>query len=77
LKRLKSEALEKLETNDLRSRLEELRLELSRLRSAAARGTIKKETGEIRAVRRNIARILTVENRKTANKHSGEKKNKE
>jgi len=40
-------------------RLSDLRSELSRLRSSAARGTLKKELGEIKTVRRNIARVLT------------------
>ena len=48
-------------------RLNDIRSELSRLRSAAARGTLKKELGEIKTVRRNIARILTaVTSRKKA-----------
>ena len=61
MKNLKSEELGKLSDADLTKRLNELRTELSKLRSAAARGTLKKELGEIRAVRRNIARVLTVE----------------
>lgn len=61
MKNLKSEELNKLSDADLTKRLNELRTELSKLRSAAARGTLKKELGEIRAVRRNIARVLTVE----------------
>ncbi len=61
MKNLKSEELGKLSDADLTRRLNELRTELAKLRSAAARGTLKKELGEIKAVRRNIARVLTVE----------------
>lgn len=49
---------------ELTGKLSELRAELAKLKSAAARGTLKKQTGEIRALRRNIARILTVMNEK-------------
>jgi large subunit ribosomal protein L29 len=59
MKRLKTEDLSKLSDADLVKRLNDLRSELSRLRSAAGRGTLKKELGEIKTVRRNIARILT------------------
>ncbi|HXQ92692.1 MAG TPA: 50S ribosomal protein L29 [Nitrososphaerales archaeon] len=62
MKRLKTEDLSKLSDPDLVKRLNDLRSELSRLRSSAARGTLKKELGEIKTVRRNIARILTAMN---------------
>ncbi|MHB8566003.1 MAG: 50S ribosomal protein L29 [Nitrososphaerales archaeon] len=62
MKNLKTEELSKISDTDLTKRLNELRTELSRLRSSAARGTLKKELGEIKTVRRNIARILTMEN---------------
>ncbi len=64
MKNLKSEDLNKLSGDDLTKRLSELRTELSQLRSSAARGTLKKELGEIKTVRRNIARVLTVINSK-------------
>ena len=62
MKRLKTEELSKLSDPDLIKRLNDLRSELSRLRSSAARGTLKKELGEIKTVRRNIARTLTAMN---------------
>jgi ribosomal protein L29 len=64
LKRLKTDELSGLSDQDLVKRLNDLRSELSRLRSSAARGTLKKELGEIKTVRRNIARILTAANSK-------------
>ncbi len=60
MKRVKSEELTKLSEVDLVKRSNDLRSELSRLRSKAARGTLKKELGEIKTVRRNIARTETV-----------------
>lgn len=52
--------MRKLETKDLESKLAELRTELTKLRSMQGRGTLRKESGKVRAVRRDIARILTV-----------------
>ena len=64
MKRVKSEELTKLSEPDVLKRSNDLRSELSRLRSKAARGTLKKELVEIKTVRRNIARTLTVINAK-------------
>ena len=68
MKRLKTKELSGLSEGDLVTRLNDLRAQLSRLRSSAARGTLKKELGEIKTVRRNIARVLTALNvqRRTA-----------
>ena len=60
--KLKSDELRKLSDEELQDRLFELRAELVKLKSVAARGTLKKETGKIRAIRRAIARILTIIN---------------
>jgi large subunit ribosomal protein L29 len=62
MKRVKTEELSKLSETDLVKKLNDMRTELSMLRSKAARGTLKKELGEIKSVRRNIARTLTVQN---------------
>ena len=59
MKRLKTEELSKLSDADLRKRLNDLRSDLSTLRSKAARGTLKKELGEFKSIKRNIARALT------------------
>ncbi len=76
MKRVKSEELSNLSESDLVKRSNDLRSELSRLRSKAARGTLKKELGEIKTVRRNIARILTVINAKKAERLREEKMSK-
>jgi large subunit ribosomal protein L29 len=59
MKRLKTQELSKLSHEDLVNRENDLRSELSTLRSKAARGTLKKELGEIKTVRRNLARVMT------------------
>jgi ribosomal protein L29 len=74
MKRVKIEELSKLSDADLVKRLNDLRSELSKLRSSAARGTLKKELGEIKTVRRNVARTLTVMNaRKNSSEDGGPK----
>ena len=62
MKRLETQELTKLSDSDLVKRLNDLRSEFSKLQSGAARGILKKELGEIKTVRRNIARVLTVIN---------------
>ena len=47
---------------DLTEKLSELKAELMKLKSERAKGTLKKETGSIRWMRRDIARILTIIN---------------
>lgn len=64
MKRIKTKDLNGLSESELLQRLSDLRSELSKLRSGAARGTLKKELGEIRTVRRNVARTLTFINSK-------------
>lgn len=56
---LKAKDLKEREPDKLREALFDLRAELSKLRSTAARGLNKKDTGKIRKVRRDIARVLT------------------
>ncbi len=45
---------------ELKEKLAELRGELMRLRALSKRGTIGKESGVVREVRRDIARVLTI-----------------
>ena len=58
--KLKPAELRKMDYKELASKAEELRSELLRLRTAAARGTLRKESGMIRSVRRTLARVLTI-----------------
>jgi large subunit ribosomal protein L29 len=52
--------------NDLSEKLSELNADLAKLRAEAAKGTLKKQTGNIRWIRRDIARILTILKEKKA-----------
>ena len=62
MSRVKLSLLREMNNNDLLDRLTELKAELSKLKSEAAKGTLKKQTGSIRYIRRDVARILTIIN---------------
>ena len=62
MSRLKSKELGKLDGDERERKLAEIRAELSKLKAGAARGTLRKEVGQIGALKKNIARILTVIN---------------
>lgn len=56
---LKMKSIRELNETDLKERLEQSRVELAKLRTDAAKGTLRKESGKIRAMRKEVARILT------------------
>jgi large subunit ribosomal protein L29 len=60
--RLKVKTLREMNSSDLAEKLSELNADLAKLRSEGAKGTLKKETGDLRWIRRDIARIMTILN---------------
>ena len=58
--RLKLTTLHEMNDTDLTDKLSDLKADLAKLRSEGAKGTLKKRTGDIRWVRRDIARIMTL-----------------
>jgi large subunit ribosomal protein L29 len=60
--RMKLNTLREFNDEDLRAKLLELKADLSKLKSESAKGTLKKETGNIQWTRRDIARIITIIN---------------
>lgn len=52
-------SIRELNELDLKQRLEQARVELAKLRTDAGKGTLRKESGKIRAMRKEIARMLT------------------
>jgi large subunit ribosomal protein L29 len=60
--RIKLKTLREMNSNDLTEKMAELNADLAKLRSEGAKGTLKKETGDLRWIRRDIARILTILN---------------
>ena len=57
--RLKMKSIRELNESDLKSRIEETRTELSKLEVENAKGTLRKESGKIKPIQRDIARMLT------------------
>ncbi len=51
-----------MKKSNLDKKLTDLRKEMWDLTSSAGRGTLKKESGSIKSVKRNIARVLTAMN---------------
>jgi large subunit ribosomal protein L29 len=57
--RIKMKTVRELNENDLHDRLQQLRSDLTKLRVDSAKGTLRKESGKIKPLRRDIARIKT------------------
>lgn len=57
--RLKMKTVREFNETDLKDRLGQLRTDLGKLRVESSKGTLRKENGKVRAIRRDIARILT------------------
>ena len=64
--RIKVRTLREMNDTDLGDKLSELRADLAKRRSEQSKGTLKKHTGEIRYIRRDIARVLTILNERKA-----------
>ena len=59
MSRLKMKSVRELNENDLKDRVIQLRTELSKLEVENAKGTLRKESGKIKPLKRDIARLLT------------------
>ena len=57
--RLKMKTIHALNEKDLLDRLQQLRSDLTKLKVDSAKGTLRKQSGKIKPLKRNIARILT------------------
>ncbi len=56
---LKNKTIKELNEKDLQDRLAQLRTNLKKLRIESSKGTLRKESGNLKPTRKNIARILT------------------
>jgi len=56
---LKMKSIRELNEKDLRDRVQQMKTELAKLQTENAKGTLRKETGKIRKVRKEVARLLT------------------
>jgi large subunit ribosomal protein L29 len=59
---MKMKTVRELEAKDLEERIQEMRSELLRMRTNAASGTLRKDSGKIMPMRRDIARMKTRQN---------------
>ena len=57
--RLSMKTINNLNEKDLRSKIQESRSELSKLRIDSAKGTLRKESGKLKPLRHDIARMMT------------------
>jgi len=57
--RISMKTINQFNEKDLKSRIQESRSELSKLRVDAAKGTLRKESGKLKPIRHDIARMLT------------------
>ncbi|MEE9565714.1 MAG: 50S ribosomal protein L29 [Nitrosopumilaceae archaeon] len=57
--RLKMKTIRELNEKDLQDKLQQMRSDLTKLRLDAAKGTLRKESGKLKPLRKNIARIKT------------------
>ncbi|MEJ2260151.1 MAG: 50S ribosomal protein L29 [Nitrosopumilaceae archaeon] len=57
--RISMKTVRALNEKDLKSKIQETRSELAKLRVDGSKGTLRKESGKIKALRHDIARMLT------------------
>ncbi|MCA9826837.1 MAG: 50S ribosomal protein L29 [Nitrosopumilus sp.] len=57
--RLSMKTIKQLNEKDLKSKIQDTRSELAKLRVDAAKGTLRKESGKLKPLRRDIARMMT------------------
>lgn len=66
--RLKMKTLREMNNQDLSDKLAELKADLGKLQLEKSKGTLKKQTGSIRWLRRDIARLNTIMNERKGQK---------
>ena len=59
---LKNKTIREFNKKDLDDRLKQVRSELFKLRIESKKGTLRKESGKLKPLRRDIARMLTRKN---------------
>ncbi len=60
--KLTMDAIRKMSEDELMHKMHDARVELGRLQTDGAKGTLRKESGNIRATKKNIARMMTRQN---------------
>lgn len=57
--RLSMKTIRELNEKDLRSKIQETRSELAKLKVDGSKGTLRKESGKLKPLRHDIARMMT------------------
>ena len=57
--KISMKTIRNLNEKDLRSKMLDNRTDLAKLRVDSSKGTLRKESGKLRPIRKNIARMLT------------------
>ena len=66
--RLKLKTLREMNDQDLADKLAELKADLAKLNLEKSKGTLKKQTGNIKWLKRDIARMMTLLNERKVKK---------
>ena len=64
--RLKLKTLREMNDHDLSDKLAELKADFAKLRLEKSKGTLKKQTANLRWLKRDIARMMTILNERKA-----------
>ena len=59
MSKLRMKTIRELNEHDLLDRLQQLQSDLTKLKIDSSKGTLRKESGKIKPLKRNIARIMT------------------
>ena len=57
--KISMKTIRNLNEKDLRSKMLDNRTDLAKLREDSSKGTLRKESGKLKPIRKNIARMLT------------------
>jgi len=57
--KIKMKAIKAMNEKDLHDRVEQMRTELMKLRVESSKGTLRKGSGKLKPLRKNVARLLT------------------
>lgn len=72
--KLKVKDIKNMDVKDIDEKIKELRKELIKLNGQIATGTVPKSPGEVRNIKKNIARMLTIKTIKLNEKKEAPKK---
>ena len=57
--KIRMKGIREMNEKDLRDRIEQTRTELMKLRVESSKGTLRKQSGKLKPLRKNVARLLT------------------